>query len=76
VEKREGNQPDAMQIKLFAFAISPSLSKIRRTWRRGTGKGKGKGGQTCKSAWENFTPGGGQTKGENPGGGGGWGILR
>jgi len=74
VEKREGNQPDAMQIKLFAFAISPSLSKIRRTWR--SSKGKGKGWQTCKSAWENFTPGGGQTKGENPGGGGGWGILR
>jgi len=36
----------------------------------GRGKGKGKGGQTCKSAWENFTLGGGQTKGENPGGGG------
>jgi len=40
VEKREGNQPDAMQIKLFAFAISPSLSKIRRTWRSSKGKGK------------------------------------
>jgi len=67
VENRVGNQPDAMQIKLFAFAISPSLSKIRRTRGCEGGRWRGMKGQTCKSAWENFTPGRTNKKGEEKG---------